>query len=199
MPFRPPHSPEVWAQVRAAYCAGMTAGDCARRFGVSASRLAGKAASEGWRRLDVAPARHALPPFEGAEPPAPLAPEDAPRAACVRATQAIAAGDPLSALRWVKVAVLARGLPDGADEAAAQAAEARDAEDIAAMLHERFDRLARQHAEDEARAAAAAAAPIVGTRAELSARMQAAIDALAFEDAARLRDALARLDGPEGG
>lgn len=192
MPFRPPHPPEVWAQVRAAYCAGMTAGDCARRFGVSASRLAGKAASEGWRRLDQPAApRTPLPEVAPAER---IAPQDAPRAACVRATQAIAAGDPLSALRWVKVAALARALPGGADEAAAAAAQAQDAEDIAALLHERFDRLARQHAEEEAHAAAAAAAPIVGTRAEIAARLQAAVHAQAFEEAARLRDALARLD-----
>jgi hypothetical protein len=198
MPFRS-HPPELWAQVREAYRAGMTAGDCARRFGVSASRLAGRAASEGWRRLDEPPQPRA-PVALQEEASAPfVSPEDAPRAACERATRAIAAGDPLSAMRWVKVATLARALPGGMDEAAAQAAEVQDAGEIAAMLHERFDRLARQHAEEEARAAAAATAPILGTRAELAARMQAAVDAQAFEEAARLRDALCGLDAGEGG
>lgn len=151
MAFRPPHPKEVWDQVREAYRSGMTAGDCARIFGVSASRLAGRAAEEGWRRIDepvavrapaVAPSPTGSP---GPEPACePIAPEDAPRAASERATRAIASGDPLSALRWVRVAALARTLPGGAEDAEAEAAANAEFEDDRAAVLDIACRLARQ-------------------------------------------------------
>jgi hypothetical protein len=155
MAFRPPHPKEVWDQVREAYRSGMTAGDCARIFGVSASRLAGRAAEEGWRRIDEPVAVRApvsLPVTLAASPPEPvaapeddpIAPEDAPRAATQRATRAIASGDPLSALRWVRVAALARTLPGGAEDAEAEAAANAEFEDDRAAVLDIACRLARQ-------------------------------------------------------
>jgi hypothetical protein len=148
MAFRPPHPKEVWDQVREAYRSGMTAGDCARIFGVSASRLAGRAAEEGWRRIDepaavrapvVLPEPDAAPQDDHA-----IAPEDAPRAATQRATRAIASGDPLSALRWVRVAALARTLPGGADDAEAENAANTALEEDRAFVYDQVCRLARQ-------------------------------------------------------
>jgi hypothetical protein len=151
MAFRPPHPKEVWDQVREAYRSGMTAGDCARIFGVSASRLAGRAAEEGWRRIDEpAPVRPpaVAPSRAGAPVPEPaceaIAPEDAPRAASERATRAIASGDPLSALRWVRVAALARTLPGGAEDAEAEDAANAELEEDRAFIYDQACRLARQ-------------------------------------------------------
>lgn len=166
MAYRPPHPREVWDQVREAYRSGMTAGDCARIFGVSASRLAGRAAEEGWRRIDEplvvhlpAVVPHAPAGVAGPDPvPAspeedPIAPEDAPRAASVRATRAIASGDPLSALRWVRVAALARSLPGGAEDAEADAAAAAEGEEDRAYVLDHACRLAKHQWRCEAQAA----------------------------------------------
>ncbi|MGZ8364534.1 MAG: hypothetical protein ACXW3D_10895 [Caulobacteraceae bacterium] len=43
----------IWAVIRASYLAGMTARDCAQRFGVSESAIAWRARQQGWRKCDA--------------------------------------------------------------------------------------------------------------------------------------------------
>lgn len=49
---RRPAPEAVWAEVRAAYLAGLSAPECCRRHGVGLSALRARAAAEGWRRAD---------------------------------------------------------------------------------------------------------------------------------------------------
>jgi hypothetical protein len=93
MPERKP--PELWAQVRADFLAGRSAGWCARTHGVALSTLRKRARREKWRRADKpGPAR---PP--GVETMA--------HAAFLRARAALESGDLKTAAEALKLATAA--------------------------------------------------------------------------------------------
>ena len=104
--------PEVWAQVRDDYLAGMSAAEACRRQGVSIGAMRDRAAREGWRRKDQpwAPANRLDADDEGVmlqdRADGDLDRIELPELAWVahrRMMRAVLRGDAAEALRWRRV------------------------------------------------------------------------------------------------